>query len=76
MHIASLEVHTTLNTYNLWKLTLRGHLNTDARTRDRTQNILITRTDAVTARPQLHISSSAHILYANIQVSTVFNSTK
>ena len=21
--------HTTLNTYNVWKLTLRGHLNTD-----------------------------------------------
>ena len=29
MHIASLAAHTTLNTYNLWKLTLRGHLNTD-----------------------------------------------
>ena len=27
--IASLAAHTTLNTYNLWKLTLRGHLNTD-----------------------------------------------
>ena len=44
MHIASLEAHTTLNTYNLWKLALRGHLNTDARTRDRTRNFLITRT--------------------------------
>ena len=33
MHIASLEAHTTLNTYNLWKLALRGHLNTDARKR-------------------------------------------
>ena len=43
MHIASLEAHTTLNTYNLWKLALRGHLNTDARTRDRNRNILITR---------------------------------
>ena len=31
MHIASLEAHTTLNTYSLWKLALRGHLNTDAR---------------------------------------------
>ena len=29
-HISSLEAHTTLNTYNLWKLALRGHLNTDA----------------------------------------------
>ena len=29
LHIASLAAHTTLNTYNLWKLTLRGHLNTD-----------------------------------------------
>ena len=27
MHIASLEAHTTLNTYHLWKLALRGHLN-------------------------------------------------
>ena len=23
------SAHTILNTYNLWKLTLRGHLNTD-----------------------------------------------
>ena len=30
MHIASLEAHTTLNTYNLWKLALRDHLYTDA----------------------------------------------
>ena len=30
MHIASLEAQTTLNTYNLWKLSLRDHLNTDA----------------------------------------------
>ena len=29
MHIANLEAHATLNTYNLWKLALRGHLNTD-----------------------------------------------
>ena len=29
LHIASLAAHTTLNTYNLWKLTLRGHRNTD-----------------------------------------------
>ena len=28
LHIAS-RAHITLNTYNLWKLTLRGHLNTD-----------------------------------------------
>ena len=27
-----LEAHTTLNIYNLWKLALRGHLETDART--------------------------------------------
>ena len=44
MHIASLEAHTTVNTYNLLKLELRGHLNTDARMRDRTRNLLITRT--------------------------------
>ena len=29
---------------NLWKLALRGHLNTDAQARDRTLFILITRT--------------------------------
>ena len=40
LSIASLEAHTTLNTYNLWKLALRGHLNIDVRTRD----LLITRT--------------------------------
>ena len=28
MHIASLEAHAILNTYNLWKLALRGHLGT------------------------------------------------
>ena len=44
MHIVSLEAHTTLNTYNLWKLALRGHLNIDSRMRDRTRNFLITRT--------------------------------
>ena len=27
---------------NLWKLALRGHLNTDAQARDRTRNILLT----------------------------------
>ena len=32
MHIASLEAHTTLNIYNLCKLSLRGHFNTDAQT--------------------------------------------
>ena len=30
--------------YNLWKLVLRGHLNTYAPTRDRTRNFLLTRT--------------------------------
>ena len=30
--------------YNLWKLALRGHLNTDAQARDRTPNVLFTRT--------------------------------
>ena len=29
LHITSLAAHTTLNTYNLWKLTLRDHLSTD-----------------------------------------------
>ena len=28
---------------NLWKLPLRGHLNTDAQARDRTRNIFLTR---------------------------------
>ena len=54
LHIASLATHTTLNTYNLWKLTLRGHLNTDVQAglelgTFRYEN------DALTARPQLHI---------------------
>ena len=43
MDIASLEAHSTLNTYNLWKLVLRGHLNTDARKRGRTRSFWITR---------------------------------
>ena len=30
--------------HNLWKLALRGHLNTDAQARDRTRNLLLTRT--------------------------------
>ena len=30
--------------HNLWKLALRGHLNTDAQARDRTQNFLHMRT--------------------------------
>ena len=52
LHIASLAAHTTLNTYNLWKLTLRGHLNTDVQAglelgTFRYEN------DALTARPQL-----------------------
>ena len=38
MHIASIEAQTTLNTYNLWKLALRGHLNTDARSQERCRN--------------------------------------
>ena len=47
--------------HNLWKLALRGHLNTDAQARDRTGNFLLTElfaheNDALTARPQLHMS--------------------
>ena len=30
--------------HNLWKLALRGHLNTDTQARDRTGNILLMRT--------------------------------
>ena len=54
MHIASLEAHTTLNTYNLWKLALRSHFNTDVRTRDRTRNPehFAHENDALTALPQ------------------------
>ena len=33
MCITNLEEQTTLNTYNLWKLALRSHINTDARTK-------------------------------------------
>ena len=28
--------------HNLWKLALRGHLNTDVQVRDRTRNFLLT----------------------------------
>ena len=44
MHIASLEAHTTLKTYNLLQVALRGHLNTDSQRKDQTRNLLITRT--------------------------------
>ena len=59
MHISSLEANTTLNTYNLWKLPLRGHLNTDARTKDRTSNSehFDHKNDAVTDRQQLQINN-------------------
>ena len=30
--------------YNLWKLALRGDRNTDAQVRERTQNVMFTRT--------------------------------
>ena len=30
--------------HKLWKLELKGHLNPDAQTRDRTRNFLLTRT--------------------------------
>ena len=30
--------------HNLWKLALRGHLNTDAQARDRTRNFMLTGT--------------------------------
>ena len=41
MHIASLAAHTTLNTYKPTEISIE--INTDARTRDRTRNVLITR---------------------------------
>ena len=44
MHIASLEGHRTLSIYNLWKLALRGHHNTDDQARDRSRKFLLTRT--------------------------------
>ena len=56
MHIASLEAPTTLNIYNLWKLSSRGNLNTDVRTRDRTR--FDHKNDAVTARPQKRYASA------------------
>ena len=59
--VASLDAHTTLNPYNLWKLALRGHLNTDARTRDRTRNFFYHRNDAVTTRPQLYKTICFHL---------------
>ena len=49
LHIASLAAHTTLKHTNLWKLSLRGYLNTDTHTRDRFD----LEKDALTARTQL-----------------------
>ena len=49
-YIASLAAHTTLNIINLWKLALRGHLNTN----DQARNILLTITMPLTTRPQLN----------------------
>ena len=42
--VRGVNVRPPYFTLNLWKLALRGHLNTEARTRDRTRNFLITRT--------------------------------
>ena len=39
-----LAAKTTLTYLNLWKLALRGHLSTDAKERDPTQNFLFKRT--------------------------------
>ena len=58
MHIASLEAHTTLITYNLWKFALIGHLNSDARTRYRTRKFLITRTPRLFSK-----RSNSHLLF-------------
>ena len=38
------EIESSYIYINLWKLTLRGHLNTDDQARDRTRNFLLTRT--------------------------------
>ena len=61
MHIASLEAHTTLNTYTIWKLALRAHLNTDVRTRDRTWNF--------SARPQPDMTSGSIVRSLNRFIS-------
>ena len=37
----------------LWKLALRGHLNTDDQARDRTRNILLTRTMEAAAKSEI-----------------------
>ena len=71
MHIASLEAHTTLNTYNLPKLALRGHLSTDSRTRGRIRKFLLTRT-----MPQPLGHSSTWYRSKNLCLNFVFFSTK
>ena len=40
----SSRAHNIKHIINLWKLALRGHLNTDAQARARTRNFLLTRT--------------------------------
>ena len=56
MHIASLEAHTALNTYNLWKLALLVFLRRDVGTRLSIERF-DHKNDAVTARPQLQCSN-------------------
>ena len=41
--------------YNLWKLTLRGHLNTIMSKRGSNSEPFAHENDALTARPQLHL---------------------
>ena len=72
MHNASLEAHTTLNTCNLWKFALRDHLNTDARTRDRTREVFDHKNDTVTARPQLHYTYLSFMATVMLRLNAPF----
>ena len=54
---------------NLWKLALSGHLSTNAQARDRTQNVLLTRT---TPQPLGH-SSTIYFKGRNFRGFAVFS---
>ena len=48
--------HNIIHYINLWKLALRGHLNTDEQARDRIRKFFSHENDALTTLPQLHLA--------------------
>ena len=57
---------------NLCKLTLRGHLNADAQARDRTRNVLLTRTMPYATAPRVPSVEFSHIQKSHIPFTVVF----